>query len=198
MKEKIKQILARKTWRPLENAQGLVPAAVLIPLYRKKGLMHLLFTKRTNTVRHHKGQISFPGGASASQDESLVDTALRETFEEVGIKPEDVEVLGRLDQSRTITDFVITPFVAYIPYPYPFVTNPREVEELVEVPLSFLLDDSNISFGPVEFDGVKLFDEQFKYNGHIIWGATFRILQQLRRDLNEVFRNREDLGSQAD
>jgi 8-oxo-dGTP pyrophosphatase MutT (NUDIX family) len=188
MKEKIKSILRNRPWERLETEEYLTPAAVLIPLFCKHGAMHLLFTERTTRVRHHKGQISFPGGARHDEDTDLLDTALRETFEEVGVAPEDVEVLGRLDQSRTITNYVITPFLGLIPYPYPFVKNPFEVEQLIEVPLSYILDDANLVDDEVDFDGTRLVAEQYRYNGIVIWGATLRILHQLRKSLGRELR----------
>ncbi len=183
MKEKIKSILRNRPWERIESEEYLTPAAVLIPLFCKQGDMHLLFTERTKRVRHHKGQISFPGGARHDEDTDLLDTALRETYEEVGVAPDDVEVLGRLDQSRTITNYVITPYLGMIPYPYPFVTNPAEVEQLIEVPLSFILEDANLINDEVDFDGTRLVAEQYRYNGVVIWGATLRILHQLRNTL---------------
>lgn len=186
MKEKIKNILENRPWRRIDGSTALTPAAVLVPLFCKEGAVHTLFTRRTDTVRHHKGQISFPGGAVHSEDRDLADTALRETYEEVGIKPEDVEVLGKLDQSRTITDYVITPFVGVIPHPYRYVVSPIEVDEIIEVPLSFIFDESNLDFGPFNFEGVTLYRQYYRYDGAVIWGATLRILDQLKESLGSL------------
>jgi len=190
MKEKIREILAERPWQPMEDSGDLTQAAVLIPMYCKEGEVHILFTKRTEAVRHHKGQISFPGGVFSRRDRDLLATALRETHEEVGVDPGHVEVLGKLDQSRTITDYVITPYVASIPYPYPFVPNPVEVAEIIEVPAAFLLDDANLVLGPIELEEDVVLDfEQIHFNGHVIWGATLRILQQFRSLLGPQFSN---------
>jgi len=186
MKEKIKQILGNRPWKRINGSTTLTPAAVLVPLFCKEGAVHTLFTRRTDTVRNHKGQISFPGGAVHSEDRDLADTALRETYEEVGIRPEDVDVLGKLDQSRTITDYIITPFVGVIPHPYRYVMSPIEVEEIIEVPLSFVLDESNLDFGPFNFEGVTLYRQYYHYNGAVIWGATLRILEQLKESLGSL------------
>ena len=109
-------------------------AAVLLPLFRNATDYHLLFTKRTETVRQHKGQVSFPGGSFEPADGDLQTTALRESYEEVGIQPEHVTILGRLDDLATFsTSFTISPFVGLIPYPYPFRPNPLEVAIVFDV-----------------------------------------------------------------
>ena len=95
-------------------------AAVLVPLFVRDGLLWVLFTRRTETVEHHRGQISFPGGAAEPGDESLLATALRETEEELGIASGDIRVLGSLSPIETVTDFYVAPFVAAIPHPYVF------------------------------------------------------------------------------
>ena len=103
-------------------------AAVLVPLLEKAGEWHVLVTQRTNEVQHHRGQISFPGGACDTDDASLQATALRETYEEIGVPPAAVEVLGLLDDMWTSSRFAITPVVGVIPYPFAFRLNPAEVE----------------------------------------------------------------------
>ena len=187
MKEKIKHLLTSR--KPLEiQRQGLTPAAVLIPLFCKDNENHLLLTKRTQTMRHHKGQISFPGGVQNRGSESLADTAKRETFEEVGIRPEHIEILGRLDQTITIiSNFVVTPFVGIIPYPYPIRPNPVEVEEVIELPLSLIIDTRNMSNGYFDHDGQSYPTECFNYGKHVIWGATARIIEIFRATLGKEF-----------
>jgi len=114
------------------------PAGVLLLLYEKDGEPYILLTRRTEDVEHHKGETSFPGGTFDPGDADMLTTALRETQEEIGVRPEDVEVLGQLDDSMTITGFLVSPFVAVLGDPsYPFVMNTQEVAELVEVPLSY-------------------------------------------------------------
>jgi len=159
--------------------EGRTPAAVLIPLFDSGGRCHILFTKRTETVDHHKGQISFPGGGRQWEDSGLHDTALREAWEEIGLDPEQVEILGELDDAATYTSgFVISPFVACIPYPYKFVVNPDEVEELISVPLEVLLDKANFREEPVSIDGIPVQQYYYQYGDKVIWGATARILKQ--------------------
>ncbi len=160
---------------------GAVPAAVLVPLYMKEGEAHVLLTERTHHVEHHKGQISFPGGARDPQDPDLLVTALRESYEETGICPEDVEVIGRLDDVLTITNFLVTPFVGVLKTEsgYPFRPHPREVASLLEVPLLHLLDWRNMELELRQWKGTPVLVPAFSWNGRRIWGATARILKQL-------------------
>ncbi|MFH1485607.1 MAG: CoA pyrophosphatase [Chloroflexota bacterium] len=177
MCEKIRQILAGRKKRLLAVGEA-VPAAVLIPLFKKDGCLHILFTKRTETVARHKGQISFPGGACNPEDPSLLATALRETFEEVGIREEDVDVLGSLDDIVTSTNFLVSPFVGAIPCPYEFKVCAEEVSELIEVPLRALTDGINVR-QEFEIRGGLLFPVHFyHYEGYVIWGVTARLLTQ--------------------
>ncbi|MGD8625868.1 MAG: CoA pyrophosphatase, partial [Anaerolineae bacterium] len=109
----IRNLLANRSRRVIRDP-GLICAAVLIPLLYKEGEWHVAVTQRTHDVEHHKGQISFPGGACEPGDADLQATALRETWEEIGVPPETVEVLGTLDDFETISHFVVTPFVGVI------------------------------------------------------------------------------------
>jgi 8-oxo-dGTP pyrophosphatase MutT (NUDIX family) len=162
----------------LENTSP-APAAVLLPLYRKEGEPSILLTERTHHVEHHKGQISFPGGASDGGDTDLETTALRETFEEVGITPEDVEIIGVLDDLITISDFHVTPYVGLLrgPSPYPFVPHQQEVASLIEVPLRHLLANDSMELELRELRGQPVLVPAYVYGQHRIWGATARILK---------------------
>lgn len=153
-------------------------AAVLLPLFRKAAEYHLVFTKRTDTLKHHKGQVSFPGGSFDPSDGNLLATALRESYEEVGIRPEDVRVLGRLDDSPTFSsNFMISPFVGLIPYPYPFRPNPIEVAMVFDTSLAVLADPAGCRrYVRTREDGAHLVDCEYHVDGHIIWGATARII----------------------
>jgi 8-oxo-dGTP pyrophosphatase MutT (NUDIX family) len=153
-------------------------AAVLVPLFNKEGNCHLLFTKRTDQVKYHKGEISFPGGVFDIRDFGLERTALRESFEEVGLKETDVQIIGVLDDIVTVTEFIVTPFVGFFPYPYPFRTSPIEIAELIEVPLSALLDEKCFAEKEITRMGRKEIVYAYQYGDHIIWGATARILKQ--------------------
>jgi len=121
------------------------PAAVLIPLYREDGEWRVLFTERTHTVEDHKGQVAFPGGRVDDGDASRVDTALRETEEEIGLKRADVAVLGQLDELLTVTQYRVTPVVGVFPWPYPFVLSAHELSEVFGVPLMGKLADGYLA-----------------------------------------------------
>ena len=157
---------------------GLARAAVLIPLYEKDATHHILFQVRTELVEHHKGQISFPGGAEDPGDVDLLMTALRETEEEIGLAQEDVEVLGQLDDIITISDFIVTPYVGRItrPAPYPFAPSGFEVAELLEVPVPHLLDASNVNREPAPWRDRLVPPVSYQFGEHVIWGATARLL----------------------
>jgi 8-oxo-dGTP pyrophosphatase MutT (NUDIX family) len=155
-------------------------AAVLLPLFKNATDYHLVFTKRTDTLTHHKGQVSFPGGSFEPTDGDLLSTALRESHEEVGIRPQDVSVLGRLDDLSTFsTSFTISPFVGLIPYPYPFRPNPVEVAIVFDAPVSILADPTvRRRYIRARDDGATIEDYEFHVNGHVIWGATARIIHR--------------------
>ncbi len=187
MKDKIKQILSNsKHYVP--TASGFRSAAVLIPLFCRNGTDHILFTRRTQTVRNHKGQISFPGGVQDTPDEPLSQTAVRETFEEIGVEPHHIELLGSLDQTLTTSGYMVTPFLGIIPYPYPFQVNPDEVDELIVVPLDFIIGPDHIEPEPFEYEGRTYMTEKYVWEGHVIWGATARIIHIFRETLGSVLR----------
>jgi 8-oxo-dGTP pyrophosphatase MutT (NUDIX family) len=175
--EKLREFLTRRQKKSITDSKRM-PSAVLLPIYNKEGQCHILFTQRTDNVKEHKGQISFPGGAR-QDGESLLDTALRESQEEVSLSPKDVEILGELDDTATLTsNFVVTPFVGVIPWPHKLKADGWETDELIEVPIATLLDkkareDKN------EVIGGKLVTSYFyHYGDRVIWGATARILRQ--------------------
>jgi 8-oxo-dGTP pyrophosphatase MutT (NUDIX family) len=159
------------------SEENLTPAAVLIPLFVKDGEVSVLLTIRTDQVETHKGQIAFPGGAHEDNDRDMLATALRETEEEVGIRQGDVQVLGQLDQVITVTDFIVTPFVGVIPYPYDFAPNRDEIKELIEIPLSFFLNVDNLRTENRDFQGKPVTVHFYEYGPHIVWGVTSRILR---------------------
>jgi 8-oxo-dGTP pyrophosphatase MutT (NUDIX family) len=158
-------------------AGPLRKAAVLIPLVCEMGALHLLFTRRTDLVHDHKGQVAFPGGAVETQDQSMDDTALRETFEEIGIPPEEVCVLGRLPQYPTITGFLITPVVGLIPWPYDLRFSDQEVSRVFTIPLNWLADPQNREEKEMVFPDGRLERVVFfrPYLGENVWGVTARI-----------------------
>ena len=168
MKQQIGKILRHHKKKKI-TGENLRASAVLIPLFYNQGQYHVLFTRRSEEVDFHKGEVCFPGGTREPSDSSLLQTALREAEEEISLKAQDVEILGEFDDSVTLTsNYVISPFVALIPHPYPFKADGREIREIFSVPLSFLMDEANF----------KQDSYAYEYEGHIIWGATARILRQ--------------------
>ncbi len=178
--DRLRQSLADYTPRRVDHPAA-APAAVLILVANSNGEPRVVFTERTNHVEHHKGQMSFPGGACDDDDESVEATALRETFEEIGVKPEDVRIIGQLDDMVTISNFRVTPFVGELctDCDYEFIINDREVGRVVQVPLGFLMDEQNMELEVREHQGREVLVPAFSYNGHRIWGATARMLHQL-------------------
>lgn len=179
MKDKLKAILAKQPKKLINEIQPQnmvppVPAGVLIPIYKKDNGYFLVFTLRTDLVEHHKGQISFPGGAYHPGDGNLLDTALRESFEEIGLLPSDVEVAGELDDLITNSNFRVTPFVGFIPYPYTLHANKAEVAEIIHTPLAMLLDKR---YCRQEKRPGGVMDYYYNCYGYIIWGVTARILK---------------------
>ena len=171
-----KMLSARQRW--VIEHPPFSHAAVLVPLFQKGGDCHLLFTKRSDQVKYHKGEISFPGGVVDEEDKELINTALREAYEEIGLIENDVQIIGVLDDIVTITEFIVTPIVGLFPYPYPFKVSEVEIAELIEVPLSSLLDEDCFSEREIFRGGQNEVVYSYQYEKHIIWGATARILKQ--------------------
>ena len=177
MKERLRRILASRK-KISSNNRGLTEAAVLIPIFCKDGEYHIIFILRSHRVPHHKGQVSFPGGARSQADSSLVDTALRESWEEIGLETKDVEILGELDDYATTSNFNISPFVGFIPYPYDFRLSYDEIDEVFSVPVSVLLHKLNGKQEHYAFGNQVFVNYSYEYEGRVIWGATAQILQQ--------------------
>ena len=153
-------------------------AAVLVPIYPDPDPT-LIFTVRTETLPHHKGQISFPGGSIDETDASPEAAALREAHEEIGLDPDAVSVVGRLDDTPTfVTGYVVSPVVGYLQERPQLSPNPAEVAEILEVPLDALVDDIRREPGFTE-RGRTFPTEAWVWNGHIIWGVTARLLRIL-------------------
>ena len=157
---------------------SLTPAGVLLLLYRKEDEYCILLNKRTEWVEDHKGEIAFPGGRKDESDRTVRETALRETYEEMGISPEDVQVLGELDNVPTASDYLISTLVGTIPYPYRFKPSAREVAEVLEVPISLLRDRSSHREEARLVDGRLVRATAYSYRGHLIFGATAQVLGQ--------------------
>lgn len=178
--DRIKSIVAETPGGTIDDP-SLTPAGVMLLIYPKDGEYCILLQKRSTKVDSHKGEISLPGGKVDPGDATLLDTALRETHEEMGIDPADVEVFGALDQTATTTGFCTSPFAGTIPYPYKFSPQETEVAEVLEVPVSSLVDDANRRDEIRVADGDLEYAPVFAYDGHIIFGATARILDRFLR-----------------
>jgi 8-oxo-dGTP pyrophosphatase MutT (NUDIX family) len=156
--------------------EGLLPAGVLAPVFLAAGEVSLLFTQRTMNLKDHQGQISFPGGVQDPEDPDLQATALRETEEEIGLKPAEAEVFGNLSPVATTTGYWVKPFVAAIPYPYDFRINHHEVNRLLIFPLAAFCVPERWSSGPYLYKDRSVTVCCWKYQGTVIWGATARML----------------------
>ncbi len=162
---------------PQTNLENLRRAGVLLPLFVRDAGLWVLFTRRTESVEHHRGQISFPGGSEEPEDESLYATALRETQEELAIAPSDVIPLGSLSPIVTVTGFYVEPYVAAVPQPYVWRPSAEEIAEVIEAPLAALMDPAVLERKPMPGrEGMILF---YHYGDHVIWGATAGMLAEL-------------------
>ncbi|MCI0749640.1 MAG: CoA pyrophosphatase [Nevskiales bacterium] len=173
-----------KRWLTPAVLKSLRPAAVLVPVVRQGRGLNVLLTRRSEALRLHKGQISFPGGRREASDASALATALREAHEEVGLAPSAVEVLGYLDDYPTLTRYRVTPVVGLVASATQVKPCVREVAEVFEVPLPFLLNPKN--FKPVVFSvkGLKLSTLELHYERYRIWGATAGMLWNLAQKMD--------------
>jgi 8-oxo-dGTP pyrophosphatase MutT (NUDIX family) len=174
--ETIRRFLETYVPKSLDD-RTLTRAGILMPFVGFPENPLLLLTKRTDRVEHHKGQVSFPGGAVDGTDVDIVATALRESQEEIGLPSSVVEVLGQFDDFWTPTGFIITPVVGYVRELPPLILSPEEVETVLCIPVSFFLDKSNERRVKLERNG-KLYDVySYHYDNTEIWGATAAIIR---------------------
>ncbi len=185
--EKIRRILAARTPASAPD-QSARASSVLIPLFVAEGAWQILFTQRTETVQSHRGQISFPGGSRDPGDASPLDTALRETEEEIGLKRCDIDVLGQLDEQLTyVTGYRIWPFAGVFPYPYEFTPSPFEIAEILTLPLADFFDPARFEEQrrtlPDGRSGSVYF---YHVGGQTVWGATARILKDFLELIRDI------------
>lgn len=189
--DRISAILRSRTPATLD-AGSFKPAAVLVPIQERTDGDYLVLTQRAEMLNSHSGQVAFPGGRVDPDDRGAVETALRESQEEIGIDPRDVRILGELDQVRAAANYLVTPVVGLIPFPYEFNLNRLETAAVFSVPISALLDQNILTvdqrFGP-EWGPIY----HFHYQGWDIWGATARIIKQFL-ELTYGFEAKKHLG----
>jgi 8-oxo-dGTP pyrophosphatase MutT (NUDIX family) len=180
--ERLRAVLSPPDDQPaLDTMSRPRSAAVLLPLYDRDGVPHLLFTRRAATLRAHRGEISFPGGSRDPADQSLCATARRESSEELGLDPARVQLLGALDPVFTVvSNFLVTPIVGFLPQgPGPLRPNPAEVAAIIEVPLPALADPAIFHVEHWSRNGIIRSVYFFDYQSLRIWGVTARIVYDL-------------------
>jgi len=160
------------------NPPNFIHAAVLIPIFAEDNEIKFILTKRTKSLKKHKGEISFPGGRKDKEDKNLEETALRETEEEIGVNREKIEVVGRLDDLFTMTRYIITPFIGIIPEQVECQANIREVAEMLYVPMNIFLNENLFSEKAWPQNGYPFPVYYYYWNNYEIWGATAYIINQ--------------------
>ena len=180
-----RDLINETVWKARSD-DGLKAAAVLFPIYQKDGEWRVLLTQRTEHLRHHSGQISFPGGAFEKQDKNIRETALRETTEEVGIAESQVRILGNLDDEFSISRFRVTPFVGELTEGFDYQIDETEVASVFGVPWSFFMDESNRQVQYYKSGDQRHKFYVFQYKKHTIWGLTAKIIVQL---IDKIKRN---------
>ena len=163
---------------------ALKPAAVLVPLVDYGTHYSILLTKRAGHLKKHAGQISFPGGRVEKQDTCLLQTALRETYEEIGLPKDYITVMGKLDPYVTVTEYEVSPYVGLVKPGFSYRPDHNEVDEVFEIPLDFILDTEKHKIEEVMFKGKLRRYYAMPYKGYYIWGATAAMLVNLAEILN--------------
>ena len=162
----------------LPEGRKLRPAAVLAAIVPQENGAHtLILTKRSSALKHHPGQIAFPGGKQDEGDAGLAATALREAQEEIGLEPDNVEILGQLPTHETVTSFLVTPFVAVVRAPFEPTPEAGEVDEVFQVPLAHALNPDRFSVEGRRWQGRKRHYYTVPFGPYYIWGATARMLR---------------------
>ena len=161
----------------LPAGRKLRPAGVLAPVMEVGGRLELILTKRSSALKHHPGQIAFPGGKQDGGDADVIAAALREAREEIGLPSDHVEVLGTLPPHETVTGFSVTPVIGHVTQAFDVVPEPGEVEEVFQVPLDHVLDPGNYLVHSRRWRGERRYYYAVPYGPYYIWGATARMLR---------------------
>ena len=169
----------------LDQKFNFLEASVLIPILTFKKDLEILLTKRSNNLKNHPGQIAFPGGKKDQIDSSPIETALRETQEEVGLNPKNVEIIASLPSHKTATGFVIKPYLGLINQPFSEILRQGEVDEIFTVPYEYILNEENFSIQTRKWNGSQRSYYVIPYGPYYVWGATARILLNLSRALSK-------------
>ena len=164
---------------------NFLEASVLIPILTFNKDLEILLTKRSNNLKNHPGQIAFPGGKKDQIDSSPIETALRETQEEVGLNPKNVEIIASLPSHKTATGFVIKPYLGLINQPFSEILRQGEVDEIFTVPYEYILNEENFSIQTRKWNGSQRSYYVVPYGPYYVWGATARILLNLSRALSQ-------------
>lgn len=166
-------------WPRFDGGTEFKPAAVLVPFTHTDEGLEIVLTQRSAALRKHAGQVSFPGGKRDPEDESLVDTALRESHEEIALVPSDVHVFGALLSMPTVTGYHVTVYAGEFDWPYELEPNPAEIDTLFKAPLGALADPEIHRIQEHEYEGEVLPVHYFDYGEHLVWGATGFMLDTL-------------------
>ncbi len=178
VRKELHQVLLDPEQAAAIEVRATVQAAVLVPVHIRRGVLHAVFTERHHELPRHAGEISFPGGRRDPEDRDLIATALREANEEVGLPPDAVEVLGALEPTPTIvTGYAIYPFVGLVPSSFRWIPSDSEVAAVIDLPLSQVA--SGYGRRRLVRRGVALHTDTYMVDGHMIWGATARIVSDL-------------------
>jgi len=168
-----------------KTQQPLKKAAVLMPLIQRDNGLHMIFTQRAFHLRHHPGQVSFPGGRYELSDQSLAVTALRETHEEIGIEQGNIQLVGSLPSLTTNSGYHVTPFIGFVNNKEQVIIDRSEVKACFEVPFAFVLDSNNFSKQHLVANKQRHFTYCCAYQNHLIWGATAQMLINLQSHLKD-------------
>ncbi|MDO9085869.1 MAG: CoA pyrophosphatase [Anaerolineaceae bacterium] len=182
----------RKSSEPLDNQlknKLIKKAAILIPFVCVNGCWNLLFTRRSDTLKNHRGQVSFPGGGMEKIDKTPEETALREAYEEIGLKKSGIHIIGNMPDFITISDYIVTPIVSWVDWPVPLELSKNEVSRVFTIPIVWLRDKNNweerIYSHPSGWYGSVIFYNL--YDGELLWGISAKITLELLNILGEQF-----------